>query len=438
MNAMNRDELIRDALTPAAHVQAPIDLGDEIYRTLIRTPQRRSGAWPFVAGRTPAMAGLWLLLIVSILIAGLVFAIGSLLPRPDVPGIIGMYHGGPERTGIMPGPGPAGTVDVGWSVTRRGGVPFNVMPVVSGDSVFVGDASGSVAALDAQGGGILWEADVASPVTASPVLVDDLVVVGTEDGAIVALDAATGNERWAFAAGSRVGASLAAVDGTVFAGTDDGTMYGLEATTGAPLWEHAADGAITRGPAIADGVMFLGAEGGQFSAIDIATLQVRWVAELGPGELATPAVTDGTVYTATGLSADVAHEVVALDIADGSLRWAFAAPSDQTVFVSAVADGLVYAGSEDSNLYAIDAASGALRWTLDTGGGVGSLAAFADGVLYVPSADRFVYAVDAATGEELWKVEVGGAPSIPVVIAGRVIVGTDLGTVVAIVGSDRR
>jgi outer membrane protein assembly factor BamB len=77
----------------------------------------------------------------------------------------------------------------------------------------------------------------------------------------------------------------------------------------------------------------------------------------------------------------------------------------------------------------------ALRWTFETGGIVGSLASLVDDVLYVPSADRFVYVLDAATGMEIWRIAVDGEPTIPVVIGGRVIVGTSLGMVTAIVGS---
>ena len=57
-------------------------------------------------------------------------------------------------------------------------------------------------------------------------------------------------------------------------------------------------------------------------------------------------------------------------------------------------------------------------------------------MLYVPSADRLVYALDTATGAELWRIAVDGEPTIPVVIDGRVVVGTSLGMVTAIVGSE--
>ena len=438
MNTPDADRLIRAALTPASTVHAPAELGDEIYRVLLDTPQRRSGLWPIAPRRAPAMAALWVLLIVSILATGLLFAIGALQPRPTPPpDVVSMYHGGPQRTGAMPGPGPLGSIEIGWSVPRTGPIPFNIMPVVAGDSVFVGDGNGTLSALDVRTGETRWESTIGSSVTASPLYADGLVVAGTEEGMIVALDAATGEERWRLDAGSRAGASLAAADGTLFAGTEDGIVFALDIGTGARQWQLTTAGPLTRGPAIDDGRLYVGVAGGRFSAIDLATREVLWAAELGPGELATPAVSGETVYTATGLAElDAPHELVALNTADGSRRWAFSAPSNQPLFVSAVDDQMVYAGSEDFNVYGIDAATGQLQWTFETGGIVGSLASLVDNVLYVPSADRFLYALDTATGAELWRIAVDGEPTIPVVIGGRVIVGTSLGMVTAIVGSE--
>lgn len=70
----------------------------------------------------------------------------------------------------------------------------------------------------------------------------------------------------------------------------------------------------------------------------------------------------------------------------------------------AVAGGVVYAGSD--KLYALDASSGALKWTSDTGTIVYSSPAVANGVVYVGSGN-IVYALDASTGAAKWSQEAG-------------------------------
>lgn len=438
MNAQHRDALIRAALRPADDVRAPSDLGASIHQEILGTPQRPVGAlWPRRWTSTPAGAGLWFILL-ALLLVGLAIAIGSRPPEPrSLPLSVAMYHGNAERTGVMPGPGPAGMVTIGWQSSRSGPISFSLMPVVGDGTVYVGDGSGAVAALDEKTGAERWIRVLASPITASPLLLNGLAVVGTEDGTVAAMDAANGDLRWQFRAGAAVRASLVVAGGTLFVGTDGGDVIALDPSTGARLWTLPVGGAVTRGPAVSRGVMYVGAGGGRFSAIDLSTRAAVWAKEFGPGELATPSVSDAAVYTTTGLRADgVAHRLIALSVVDGLERWAFEAPSAEPLYVGGVGDGFVFAVGEDFNVYALDAETGMLRWTFATDGIVGSLAALVDGVLYVSSADQTVYAIDVGTGAQRWRLAVEGTPTIPVVINGQVIVGTDLGLVVAIVGSE--
>src|SRR5690242_284825 len=74
----------------------------------------------------------------------------------------------------------------------------------------------------------------------------------------------------------------------------------------------------------------------------------------------------------------------------------------------AVVEGTVYVGSNDDNLYAIDAESGALRWKFKTGSRITSSPGVADGLVYFGSFDGNFYAVDARTGGERWKFSTGG------------------------------
>ena len=62
--------------------------------------------------------------------------------------------------------------------------------------------------------------------------------------------------------------------------------------------------------------------------------------------------------------------------------------------------GVVYFGSNDAFLYAVNGTSGALRWKFQTGGYVESSPAVdsSTGSVYIGSDDTYVYAVVAATG----------------------------------------
>src|SRR5262249_8678731 len=84
------------------------------------------------------------------------------------------------------------------------------------------------------------------------------------------------------------------------------------------------------------------------------------------------------------------------------IKWKFA--TGGKVLSSPVADkGVLYFGSDDRNLYAVDAETGVQKWKYATFGPVASTPAVADGVVYFLSYDGKFYAIDAATGKTKWK-----------------------------------
>ena len=70
--------------------------------------------------------------------------------------------------------------------------------------------------------------------------------------------------------------------------------------------------------------------------------------------------------------------------------------------------GVIYFGSDDHNVYAVDAATGLQKWKYATGGPVPCTPAVAGGVVYVASYDGKFYALDAEKGLPRWKFATGG------------------------------
>jgi eukaryotic-like serine/threonine-protein kinase len=110
----------------------------------------------------------------------------------------------------------------------------------------------------------------------------------------------------------------------------------------------------------------------------------------------------------------------------------FLDPYDVFLSSPVTAEGAVYFGSGDGNVYALDAATGLLRWKFHTGDVVHASPAFAGGTVFFGSWDSLFYAVDAATGKEKWRFQGGkddlihnqiGFQSSPAVVDGVVYTG---------------
>lgn len=131
-----------------------------------------------------------------------------------------------------------------------------------------------------------------------------------------------------------------------------------------------------------------------------------------------PTVSSGTVYVGSEDS-----NVYALDAVTGNLKWNYT--TENSIESSpAVSGSVVYIGSHDG-LYALDAATGNLNWKYNTGDEVGSSPTVTGGIVYVGSRDGNVYALDETTGNLNWKYKTGGfVDSSPAVSNGMVYIGS--------------
>jgi outer membrane protein assembly factor BamB len=260
--------------------------------------------------------------------------------------------------------------------------------------------------------------------------------------------------KWAFKTDGWVLSSPAVAGGVVYFGSDDGNLYALETSTGATKWKFSTSGPVRSSPAVVAGTVYFGSYDGRFYAVDAASGKLKWKFDT-PGErrfeakglhglfprtqtmpdfwdffLSSPAVEAGMVYFGSGDG-----NLYALDAETGQMKWKFAT-QDVVHSSPAVADGTVYFGSWDSYLYALDAATGQRKWRFKTGEdkvnfnqvGIQSSPAVDHGVVYFGCRDSHLYAVDARTGQEKWKFDTHGTwiNTSPALYKGTAYAGTSI------------
>jgi len=73
-----------------------------------------------------------------------------------------------------------------------------------------------------------------------------------------------------------------------------------------------------------------------------------------------------------------------------------------------VAEGLVFVGSLDEHVYALDLVTGVQRWAFPAAGGIEAAPLVYEGVVYIGALDGTFYALDARTGQQRWTYKAGG------------------------------
>ena len=140
---------------------------------------------------------------------------------------------------------------------------------------------------------------------------------------------------------------------------------------------------------------------------NVGNLGLKWSYATGDRVHSSPAVANGVVYVGSD-----DHNVYALNASTGAKLWSYTT-GDVVDSSPAVANGVVYVGSYDGNVYALNASTGAKLWSYTTGASVYSSPAVANGVVYVGSDDGNVYALNASTGAKLWSYTTGSGGVVP-------------------------
>jgi outer membrane protein assembly factor BamB len=166
------------------------------------------------------------------------------------------------------------------------------------------------------------------------------------------------------------------------------------------------------------------------SVNNVGSLKVKWripSVVSDSFEPSSPAVVNGVVYFGSGDG-----NVYALDTSTGSKLWSFASQGTQ-FSAPAVGNWVVYIGAGDGHVYALNASTGVRLWSFAAAVSRFSSPAVANGVIYIGGDDANVYALNAGTGVKLWNFTAGSSVfSSPALANGVVYVGSADGFVYAL------
>jgi glucose dehydrogenase len=442
-------------------------------------------------------------------------------PELDVEGDWALANGDYRSTrAVLDSPITSETVDrleLAWAYDVPGGATFGNLtttPLVSGDSVYVGDLTTKVHAVDRETGEERFvagdEAAIFGPTGVGLGWGQLYGTTGNEKGdgtVVVAYDATDGTTRWSTdigANGSAVNMQPTAYDGLVFAATAGygagtvATIYALDAETGDIVWDFEviedpdlwgnpelnSGGGVWYPPTIDEdrGIAYFGtgnpypfpgAKGfpngssrpgdnrwtDSIVALDIETGELAWGRQAIPhdifdrdamltarvdvevdGEERSIAISTGKLGVVYGLDADTGDviwetsvgthlndELTEIDgptlVYPGSLGGVQTplAIAEGTIYTCVMNAPTQYAGPEEtsfgftvqlgtanSELVAIDAATGEIEWSVELDGDALGGATVSGDLVFTSTFDGQVLALDRSTGETVWSYQADG------------------------------
>src|SRR3990167_8842382 len=163
-------------------------------------------------------------------------------------------------------------------------------------------------------------------------------------------------------------------------------------------------------------------------ALDLSTGIVRWEIKLSRGAL-DPTISDGVVY----FGSDDGY-MRAVDASSGQLLWISSKLGNGVLSIPAVSEGKVFGGTDTGMFYVLDSSTGEVLWNYSLGGLIFSSPSVVNGVVYIGSGLNYVYAFDVSTGNHKWIFTQAGDSvwGSPAVAAGKVFIQDLAGNIYAL------
>lgn len=154
-------------------------------------------------------------------------------------------------------------------------------------------------------------------------------------------------------------------------------------------------------------------------------LAVKWRAAIGREVVAAPAAADDLILvpSLTLGNVDTKGAVHAVDARTGALRWTFGVDGGlegAAATTPAVAEGLVVFGTSAGRLYALHLETGHLAWHVDLGGALAA-PTVRDGTVLVTGEDRQLHVFELRSGRLRWQASTGSRVYAPPALVGQEI-----------------
>ncbi len=199
-------------------------------------------------------------------------------------------------------------------------------PLFDESSVYLGSYRGAFYKIDQKDGKLIWMRDIGNSVGASPFVVDEHILIPVEtnrpaNGYLVKMDLASCEVLWRSAYLGEQSHSSAVYDpvtNSVLLGANNSTLQSYDWSTGKLKWRIPLGGAMKSTPWLEGDSIFVTSWGNELLRVRISDGKILWKAPLKIASMVSP------IYLATKdivIASDFYWNVYAVDAKTGSIRW---------------------------------------------------------------------------------------------------------------------
>ena len=245
-------------------------------------------------------------------------------------------------------------------------------------TVYIASSDRNLYAFSKEGNSI-WSLPTGGVLTATPVVdsITNRLYIGVSNHNFIAVNRSTGKVDWNYFADEQIrNSAVVTNDRKLIFATQKGSLYGFDLNNltlpVTPSWQIALPDTAPNSIALDNqGYIYVGTSAGRLLKISMPTNQqpsIIWQVSLGQGIVGSPVIDAG---------------------------------------------GILYTGSLDANLYAIDIQSGSVKWAFSTKGAIRSTPAISDaGNIFVANDSGEVFSLDTSKNI-LWYYKTGSSIAAP-------------------------
>lgn len=293
--------------------------------------------------------------------------------------------------------------------------PILASPIISENLVYIGSLDSILYAVDIKTGVEKWRFRTKGEIRSNVCIEKNDLYLNGGDGNLYALQKSTGKLRWTFHTKGEKKYDFADYfhstpvlkNSILYFGSGDGNLYAVQADSGKMLWSFNAGNIIHTTPAIDNDKIFFGAFDGKVYALQLSNGALIWTFKtvghryFPIGEVqGSPAVFNNLVFIGAR-----DYNVYALDQNKGFCHWNKAFTRGWGLS-NTIQDSVLYIGSADERtLIAAIPETGQEKWKISMEFLVFGNNAYTKNILYIGTSNGNLHAIQQATGEKLWRFE---------------------------------